>query len=385
MISFYSIEIHFRQLFLTVITALILFPSGRGFAQVDCAIDPADMHRTVYCMDGADLSNIPGPAFEGPCGEVAVSLESQSYYRLGCGQMGLSGYFAPQRWETKILGDGGVDVTGAPNKLVEGANEASLVADAREKVLVSILIPADGYVTFSWKHFGGSNLFQVLTNGQVQNPGSSHYRSGLLPAGSTLSLILDNRKGKEPQQIKITNFNLLTNAVGVAVRHWRLPAAPPSQKALQQLITVERTNISNVFFPEDLDGIHKRELDSSMPRDPSMTGYPFIDRDGDPATLHDQFDLKKGNCQYDVAWKDVWQNLGDTYLLVRQWEITDHCGDNVLTAKQLIKFTDPPRHDQIPRDAIIIQDALPGNQGQLPSSRMESELPANVISGNFAF
>lgn len=60
----------------------------------------------------------------------------------------------------KNNGDGGVDVTGAPNSiLVEGANKTSVKVSTPGRINLRIVTTAGDFVHFDWSNIGGSNLF----------------------------------------------------------------------------------------------------------------------------------------------------------------------------------------------------------------------------------
>ncbi|MDX1666295.1 MAG: hypothetical protein R3350_03655 [Saprospiraceae bacterium] len=86
---------------------------------------------------------------------------TEKYFSLKSRGSDFENYFQPANWQViKKYGDGGVDVTGAPNTiLVEGANTVKVEAAPRRLTVVKIVIPAEGYVAFDWSKVGGSTFF----------------------------------------------------------------------------------------------------------------------------------------------------------------------------------------------------------------------------------
>ena len=93
-------------------------------------------HLAVNCLDQIALSALPHPQVQDISGQMAGLSAEDQYFSLASASQKWTDYFAVSRWEiAKIKGDGGVDVTGAPNAiLVEGANSALVSLDAESVV-----------------------------------------------------------------------------------------------------------------------------------------------------------------------------------------------------------------------------------------------------------
>ncbi|MFN7115385.1 MAG: hypothetical protein ACK4TA_01220 [Saprospiraceae bacterium] len=287
-------------------------------------------HATISCFDLKNSNKVQIPTIDTPCGGAITSLTYQdSYYELAARRMpGFAGYFDWARWEKKS-GDGGVDVTGAPNGiLVEGANIAKVSVAPQMETILRIVIPAEGYAAFDWTNIGGSNLsLEALINTKVYTVRSKgFYRTPLLRIGDTLTLRI---KATDASAIQLSNFNFFTNAIGVTERRWTATNKLGAQFIFDQFITVQRPPISNIVFPGNA-----AQVDAMAA--PNITGFPVLDEDGDFKTLNDQRVLDKNDCGFNISWEDTTNGT----VITRRWMIEDAYNGNVLEHTQQIQTTE---------------------------------------------
>jgi hypothetical protein len=304
------------------------------------------VHGTVSCQEEWQA---PPPVLSYPLSDSITYTFEDQYFPLSCQSQGWQGYFAWSNWTYATRqGDGGVDVTGAPNSvLVEGANSASILLTPGSQAAYELAIPADGFVRFDWSYVGGSSFsnstFQVLINNEtVQGMDSGRYSntfsSSFLNTGDTLMFIA--QAAERGFEIRLSNFEFLSNALGVVERKWTAMsegAIPIS--TFHQLITVEKPAIPNIVFPESYDGLEAPILDNPDEADPAHTGYPVIDTDGDQATKHDQIDLGKEVCSFLATWYDETLFENGLCIIFRNWTVRDLCGQNRYHATQTLKVT----------------------------------------------
>lgn len=301
-------------------------------------------HYSVSCLE--EITPQPPSVL----GAEHASLEfdyQEKYFPLSCITRGFDTYFAPSRWtKHKNKGDGGVDVTGAPNSvLVEGANSASVVLPSGSSAHYSIVIPATGYVTFDWSYIGGSNLlkksFELAVNDQMISELSadetrSSFSSGLLQAGDEITLRAHS--ACDGFEIRLANFEFISNAVGIYERSWKVRSHIGQEADFLQFISVKKPDFTTLLFPSDYDGYHAPSLQPSDEYSPEITGFPVFDQDGLYSTTLDQLSLLKAGGVVLCKWNDEYLKEDGHCFIYRTWTVTDHCGSNIIEHTQLIKL-----------------------------------------------
>ena len=266
-------------------------------------------------------------------------------YELGCISRGFTGYFALSRWEgAQEQGDDGVDVTGAPNSvLVEGANSASIIVLPGSEASFGIVLPADGFITFDWGYIGGSPFydqqFTIYINDRPVDQLSAGrmagtYTSTGLEAGDKLRF--EASAANEGFQMRLQQFEFLTNARAVVAREWTVHTADGQSDSRTQWITLLKPNFSRLLFPPHFDGSQQQMLQDGHISLPAATGYPAVDTDGDWMTTHDQILLDEERYGLQATWEDEMVYDGQRCVIYRHWTVRDLCGDNVQAATQVI-------------------------------------------------
>ncbi|MCB0546877.1 MAG: hypothetical protein KDD19_04765 [Phaeodactylibacter sp.] len=301
------------------------------------------VHQAINCLKKQEAA---APVVYAPDNTTASLSYQDQQFKLGCAVSGFTEYFAPSRWAAfKINGDGGVDVTGAPNSiLVEGANRASVIATPGSAASYRIAIPAEGYVSFNWKYIGGSNLFNrqfwVEVNGEraesmAEGHTAGNFFSSLLSSGDELAFnIVSDVRGFE---IQLSDFEFLSNAIGVIERRWEARTDNGLKGQFTQFVSIKKPDFSQVVFPGNYDGSDYPLINSGVSIDPEWTGYPFIDEDGSIVTRNDQYPLADDGCAFSLKWEDEMLYDEGTCIVFRHWIVSDYCGDNVQEHTQVIK------------------------------------------------
>ena len=301
-------------------------------------------HQSVSCLQEIT----PQPPVTNHSNITLKTLTyTDEYFRLGCTATGFQGYFSPSRWQAEHeKGDGGVDVTGAPNSvLVEGANSASVVMLAGSSAAYKIAIPATGYAKFNWSYIGGSNLldnsFYITINDEPidqlkETNRSGTFFSGLLQAGDYISL-----HGNAPNKgfkIKLSNFEFISNTIAIYEREWTALDANNEMSTFIQHVSVKKPDLSTIVFPSNYDGYHLPVLDYSPSVEPEWTGYPVFDIDGSNYTSSDQFPLEDALGTVEYKWEDEYLYEGGFCIIYRHWTISDYCGGNTVKHTQILKM-----------------------------------------------
>lgn len=312
---------------------------------------------TLNCTEDASVAALGGPTVSDNCSSNITVSHQDSVIDFGCGYTGFTGYFDPSNWTVCLpnTGDGGVDVTGAPNSvLVEGASNSPQTISPCYVTRFKIVIPAEGYVSFDWSSFGGSsfnidafyltinNWCVQLTNDSIQ---SGSFTTGLLQPGDVLSFEQTSDGNANAVNTLISNFHFHTLAWKVIQRTWTAVDEWNNTTTKNQFITLKRALLSQVVFPPDLDGIQAPMLPCGAVADLQLTGLPFVDEDGNLSTLNDQYPVENGDCFFTIGHEDqVIPTCEGSELIVRKWIVTDDCTGNFLEHNQLIKLFDvtPP-------------------------------------------
>ena len=319
---------------------------------------------SLPCTESYDPVSIGTPAAADNCTYVASLSHSDEVIDFGCGEEGFTGYFAPENWNECILGstgDGGVDVTGAPNSIsVEGADDSPVSDNCPYVTKFKIELPAEGYISFDWSSFGGSafdheNAFftvgdtcvQLTIDGQT----SGSYTSWLIEPGMWISFEVTSNGDADNMTAIFENFRFLTPAIKVIHRTWTGYDADANEGSCTQVITLERASLPEVFFPPDRDGVAAPLIECGDATDPTLTepdavGYPFLDADGDLNTTDDQSLFVGGNeCLLDVFHNDViLPECDGNYTILRTWTVLDNCTEETREEIQIIRVADtmPP-------------------------------------------
>ncbi len=313
-------------------------------------------HLAVNCADPVALTSLPHPQVKDISGQNAGLSAEDQYFSLASASKEWTNYFAVSRWEKlKIKGDGGVDVTGAPNAiLVEGANSALVKVDAENMVQFRIVIPADGFIALDYENFGGSNLlFSVETGATVkeQKAVKAKIYTPALRRGDVLTLRFNNTAAAEPMQLRLNNLRFFTNAAGVWERKWTATSNAGKTTVFAQLVTVEKISIADVLFPEDVAFENQQPSGPAPCIDPACTGYPFADKDGDIETTADRMMIDRNNCSFEISWSDEHITAVDGCVVKRHWSINDPVSGNTFTAVQSIHLPNCPQQEKTTRQA----------------------------------
>lgn len=335
-------------------TSLIVFMgllSICGTSQSTSVLSPAAQYRFAGDHGSVGCQAIPELAPPVLLGAVDVPTYTyqDEYFTLDCTSNGFKDYFALSRWEQRDhrYGDGGVDVTGAPNSvLVEGANSASIVLAPGSQAAYELAIPADGFVKFDWSYVGGSSFshatFEIAINGQLVDEltvgqYSNTFFSSILSVGDRLQLLV--AAADEGFSIRLDNLEFFSNALGVVERTWQAWEGDAEIGVFKQYISLEKPDFSHLLFPSDYDGLSAPILEDATSLSPEFTGYPVIDRDGQWATTHDQLELSEEHCGFQSSWSDEMLYDNGLCIIYRTWVVRDLCGGNKQKAVQILKLS----------------------------------------------
>jgi hypothetical protein len=304
-----------------------------------CALHYQANHTEVFCSDEWEESNIEKPFVISACGSPAyLAGYEERYYEFG-NTKGFSGYFEIDKWNaSRINGDGGVDVTGAPIGLqAEGAGNLLVRSRPTDRLQLKIVIPAEGYLSFNWKKSGGSIFVSLILNGEKKQIVSKRDQNGaffseLLHEGDLFVLEIESQSEFD-QDILLEELEFLTNALGVVERNWNAFNLDGANIQFSQFINIIRANLIDVVFPANVKSTEKHT--------PEQTGYPLLDTDGLFFTTTDRIPIEKGSCQFEVSWSDELITVKERPVLLRHWVVDDHkTGSIIKETQKIFIFTD---------------------------------------------
>ncbi len=232
-------------------------------------------------------------------------------FKLGCVGSAFSGYFNPGHW---IL----AQTQGRKNASFRAfpGDEAVITVPPDQSVEYRILIPADGYLQIQWSMDQENLTVQSLTQ-QERNPwrGTGGMFIGAVRIGEFFRLSLSN-PGDQTGSLRISDLQFLTSARQVAV-YPDQNGKPGGTKILSSAV-----DFSRILLPPD------REITSREDLSISVTGWPILDRDGHPASKHDQQALTENTADLRVSYEDRLQLKGEYTIVLRKWTLTDPCNQN---------------------------------------------------------
>ena len=335
-------------------------------------------HYSVYCMDNETPDQFAAPKVLRACDTIRELSFAERYETFGCTAGGFKDYFDLSQWTVRqIFGDGGVEVTGAPDTWSVDETDGSLLCVTPKGLMrMEILLPAGGIVAFDWEHVGGSDLaagiFQVLINGKpAQVPGLTEGEGAFRWPVSAGDLLTMQFRPDTLLSVRFENFRFLTNARGSLMRTWTATEEMGRRGSFTQFITVEQPSIADVIFPEDITETGSTVTAAS----PDITGYPFLDKDGNPATTEDRILLTDNNCAFQVEYIDEVQASAGCCILLRRWIVRDSCNGNTMQEMQTINLTGNPASGHSPEDLL---PHLPGQKIGQPNTTPSISLNSNT-------
>ncbi len=109
-----------------------------------------------------------------------------------------------------------------------------------------------------------------------------------------------------------------------------------------QYIFVRKSNLANVLCPADNYEVACANFNGTI--DPSVSGVPILDVDGDFTTVFDRFPIAQAGCRLTATYADqILPFCGGAKKIIRTWTIYDGCSASGMASKtctQIINITD---------------------------------------------
>ena len=300
-------------------------------------------HFAVFCFENNLPTSANTPKLDG-APKLNYQLQYEDHVYDLSQTTGFSGYFDLARWQ-KFYGDGGVDVTGAPNvALVEGADVALVKLLNNRSVAMQIDVPSEGYIRFDWRKIGGSyfslKIFAGSQEFSLEHGLNGQYISPLLQAGDQLRLVFSTPENTVPAEstINLDNFQFYTNTVQVIAREWQAIQKKERLASFTQFINVQSLDMEEIVFPATRHLADGGAIFDPTSLHPELMGFPYLDLDGKDETLADRHHLETSTCAFDVRWEDELILEDNNWIILRRWRVADLMADNVMEKTQVIKL-----------------------------------------------
>ncbi|PHI18263.1 hypothetical protein CEQ90_18940 [Lewinellaceae bacterium SD302] len=264
---------------------------------------------------------------------TSVNSRTTTYYDLGCKHQGLQGYFAPDRWyKTADFGDGGVDVTEAPNaKVVEGATGARLIVQTERSDVYTwrITIPADGVLFFRLEKIGSflsqrisstDTDLQLFHNQDVldfEPLADGGYYSPNLKAGDAFGVSFRGAG----HGYEWNDFTFYSNCIGVEI-----------------IENGGEDTITGTWKPDRVRPIPRAQIDQVFFSGQYPEQWPMLDQDGDFFTVDDQIrfepDTGTGEMPFELDFKDRIETYEGQFWLMRRFIFREPCSGNTMSVER---------------------------------------------------
>jgi len=144
------------------------------------------------------------------------------------------------------------------------------------------------------------------------------------------------------------------NPIGKITRIWTAQDLHGNISKCSQIISITRPNITNVLFPQNVDGITKPAIScvdvnaNSNRTSPEYTGYPTVNGKAITAITGDI-------CKLNVDFEDrIIDACSGSYKILRTWKVLNWCTSDLKEAIQIIKIEDEtPPVINVPADLTV--------------------------------
>ncbi len=319
--------------------------------QIDCK------NTTISCIDAAASSPANQPTVKDNCTAVNNLTFTETVNNFNCGTttvVGFNGPYEMWKWTTCIPngGNGTVNQSLMPNQVtVIGASGYPVKTTPRYVTQYKAMATSYGYVKFDWMTSGDGNLnvdafYFTVNDTCVQltktgvNMGS--FTSWYVKPGDIIKFEQASDGDAWVNQTKINNFQFIGDIQSQITRTWTATDAYGNTGSCVQVVNVKRITGGVFIFPKSYNDLEKPSLECGQTFDPTVTGYPIWDEDGNLNTLNDQVIVKKSTqgCIKMAYVDQVIASCPGSSTVIREWTIVEYCSSNVFKKTQIIKIND---------------------------------------------
>ncbi len=316
---------------------------------------------TITCAELPNLAVVQPTAIDN-CTPVTSLTYTEMTQNFSCsGGNNISGFNGPyEMWKwtktQKYGSNGEVWTMNMPNEVtIKGATGLPIMTNPRYVTSYSAMVTAPGYVKFDWQATGTGMLnvdafyFTVndtcvqLTQTMIS---SGSFTSWYVKPGDMIRFEQASDGNSANICTRIFNFQFVANIQNIIKRTWTASDANGMTSTCVQHINVRKLTGGTVIFPPSYNDIDRPSLECGANTEPTTTGYPIWDLDGNLNTTNDQIILKQAvaNCLKMGYTDQVLTSCPGGKTILREWTIVENCSSQIFKKTQIIKAYDktPP-------------------------------------------
>ena len=132
--------------------------------------------------------------------------------------------------------------------------------------------------------------------------------------------------------MKAATFPTTGDVIKIILRTFIVKDLNNNTSTCKQYIFIRKSNLQNTICPKDFT-LDCRNYTGDAAIDPTITGVPMFDVDGNTNTLYDRFPVGTGACKMYVTYRDERIQLcANSFKTIRTWSLFDPCAiDNPQT------------------------------------------------------
>jgi hypothetical protein len=316
---------------------------------------------TITCAELPNLA-IAQPTAVDNCTPITSLTYTEMTQNFNCnGGNNITGFNGPyEMWKwtktQKYGSNGEVWTMNMPNEVtIVGATNLPLQTNPRYFTTYSAMVTAPGYVKFDWQSFGSGSLnvdaFYFTVNDtcvQLTATGiaSGSFTSWLVKPGDFIRFEQASDGNAMNISTRIFNFQFVADIQNIIKRTWTASDANGNTSVCTSNINVRKLTGGTVIFPPNYDDIQRPSFECGASTEPTTTGYPIWDLDGNLNTTNDQIILKQAvaNCLKMGYTDQILTSCPGGKTVLREWTIVENCSSQIFKKTQIIKVYDktPP-------------------------------------------
>lgn len=317
---------------------------------------------TITCAELPTLTVTQPTAIDNctPVTSLTYTETTQNFNCAGGNNIhGFNGPYEMWKWnKTQKYGSNGeVWTMNMPNEVtIVGATNLPIQTNPRYVTAYSAMVTSPGYFKFDWQATGSGSLtvdafYFTINDTCVQltmpNKSSGSFTSWYVKPGDFIRFEQASNGDNANISTRIFNFEFVADIQNIIKRTWVATDAYGNTGSCVQNISVRRLSGGTVIFPPNYNDIERPALECGSSSEPTTTGFPVWDGDGNPATTNDQIVLKQAvpGCIKMGYTDQTLTSCPGGKTVIRDWTIVENCSSQIYKKSQIIKIYDktPPK------------------------------------------